>query len=287
MKYIDLHTHSTASDGSLTPAQLVTLAHEKGLSAVALTDHDTIVGLKEAMETGKDLDIEVVPGIEFAAYYKGRDIHLVGLYIDYENPEFKAGVSAIKDNRVLRNQEMIEAMAADGIDISRAKLEMVEGEGILTRANIASYLRHIGLVKTNQEAFDKYIGDDKPYYIPRKKITPEYAIDLILKSKGVPILAHPLLYPFTDKELAACIETLIPAGLKGLEVYYAMNSGDDERRMKRLAKTYGLLFSGGSDFHGSYKPHIQLGTGRGRLFIPEEVLQPIKDAAKNLNPSVN
>lgn len=276
MKKIDLHTHSKISDGSMQPEELVAYAASHDLSAIALTDHDTAAGLDRALNAAKDYDIEVIPGIELSAWNGSVEVHIVGLFIDHHHPSFLEQIHVVSHARELRNLEMIDIMQKHGIDITSEKLAASEGSGILTRANFASYLQKIGIVKTYQEAFDKYLEKGKPFYIPRKKLTPEAAITAIKTAGGIPVLAHPLLYKYTDTELDRCVAHLKELGIEALEVYYSRNLGNDTQRMRRLADKYGLAYSGGSDFHGTYKPDIEIGTGTGNLFVCYDILKKLK-----------
>lgn len=276
MKKIDLHTHSKISDGSMQPEELVVHAADRGLAAVALTDHDTVAGLDRALYAAKNYNIEVIPGIELSAWNGSVEVHIVGLFIDHHNPSFLEQIHTVSHARELRNLEMIQVMQKHGIDITSEKLAISEGSGILTRANFASYLQKTSVVKTYQEAFDKYLEKGKPFYIPRKKLTPEAAIKAIKTAGGIPILAHPLLYKYSAYELDQCVGHLKELGIQGLEVYYSRNRGTDDPRMRVLADKYGLVYSGGSDFHGSYKPDIEIGTGTGSLFVPYDVLEKLK-----------
>lgn len=276
MQKIDLHTHSNKSDGSLSPSQLMEAAKDAGLAAIALTDHDTIEGLPEAKMAAVRYGIELVPGIELAASYKNMEVHIVGLDINMESAALNDALELIQDSRNQRNLEMVSIMQEHGIDITMDKLQELEGEAVLTRANFANYLVHTGFVKTTDEAFKKYIGHGDIFYVPRKRITPRDAVRLILTAGGIPVLAHPLLYKFSKPQLEECLAELKKDGLEGLEVYYSMNAPGDDNRMRHLADKYKLSYSGGSDFHGTYKPHIQLGTGRGSLCIPYDVLSNLR-----------
>jgi len=276
MDRIDLHTHSFVSDGTLSPGELIKCAKEKKLKAIALTDHDTVEGIPEAKEVAEKLEIELVAGIELAAFYQETELHIVGLDIDYTNKRLLDALYMIQNSRTIRNQEMIAQMAAAGIDISMEQLTALEGDAILTRMNFANYLVHVGFTVSPDEAFAKYIGKGCPFYIPRKKITPGDAIELILSAGGIPILAHPLLYHFNQIQLAKIVKYLAESKLEGIEVYYPMNHGFDEIRMKSLADKYHLKYSGGSDYHGANKPHIDLGSGRGNLSIPYRVLEKLR-----------
>ncbi|HIT06093.1 MAG TPA: PHP domain-containing protein [Candidatus Scybalocola faecipullorum] len=276
MKTVDLHTHSNISDGSMTPEELMRHAAACGLSAVALTDHDTIGGIARARQAALQAHIEFIPGIEFAAYYKDREVHIVGLFINEQTPEFIDAVQQTAADRDARNGAMIQKMREAGIDITLEALHKEEGRGVLTRANFASCLVRRGIVSSNQEAFDKYLGKDKPFYVPRKKLKPEDAIRRIHEAGGIAVLAHPLLYHFTDTQLDQCVCDLKAMGIQALEAYYSKNGLFDTDRMKKLADKYGLYYSGGSDFHGTYKPDIEIGKGRGDLVVPYEVLEKLK-----------
>lgn len=276
---IDLHVHSNRSDGSYSPSELVDYALQKGLTAFALTDHDTTEGLEEAVSYAEDKPIEVIPGIEFSTKYEDCDVHVVGLYIQYDAPAFQAQLQEFVNSRINRNIKMCANLQGAGIDITYEKLCAENPDAVITRAHYASYLTNHGYVKSRAEAFDKYLGDHSKYFVPREKVTPTQAVELILKAGGVPILAHPPLYHMGREHLETLVVQLKQAGLMGIETLYSTYSGQDERDMFRLADKYDLLPSGGSDFHGANKPGLDLGCGYGKLFIPEDMLLPIKKAA--------
>ncbi|MBQ3795538.1 MAG: PHP domain-containing protein [Butyrivibrio sp.] len=278
MKRIDLHTHSTCSDGSYSVHELIDYAHEKGLAAIALTDHDTIDGVEEAVNYGKEKypDMEVIPGIEFSTVNEGKDVHVVGLYVDYNDQKLKDRLATFKNARVERNIKMCKKLTEGGIKISYEDLTAAFPDTSITRAHYAKYMLEKGYIKSKQEAFDRYIGDSCPYFVPRENITPEMAIECILDNGAVPILAHPVLYHMSDAKLEALVVRLKEVGLKGLEAIYTTYEAYEERQMKELAAKHGLLVSGGSDFHGSNKVGIDLGVGYGSLFVPEDLLPQIK-----------
>lgn len=278
MNIVDLHVHSNKSDGSFSPTELVNYAIEKGLSAFALTDHDTTDGLDEAIEAAKGKDIEVIPGIEFSTEYEGKDIHIVGLYIDYKGAIFQNQIQKFVDSRVERNRKMCQNLRSAGIDISYEKLLAEFPDSVITRAHYAKYLLDHGAVKSMPEAFDKYLGDHTRYFVPREKVTPMQAVHLILDAGGIPVLAHPTLYHMSDKRLELLLYRLKEAGLIAMECIYSTYSASEERHMKALAKKYNLLPSGGSDFHGTTKPKLDLAVGYGSLVIPEEILINLKRA---------
>lgn len=276
MKRIDLHTHSTASDGSCTPTEVMEAAVNAGLAAVALTDHDTMQGVPEAMEAAEKLDIECIPGIELSAVYGDREVHIVGLFLDPRNSVLAKRLDSFRQIRKQRNLRMIEKMQAAGVDITMEKVRDLEGDAVITRANLARYLVHVGYAVSIKEVFDKYLSPGLPFYVPKTGVTPEDAVRAIRDGGGTAILAHPLLYDFTPAQLDTCIELLKNYGLQGIETYYSTYSPADERNMKRLADRHGLLWSGGSDFHGSVKPHIQIGKGMGHLVIPYDILDKLR-----------
>ena len=275
-KQIDLHVHSNRSDGSFTPTELVDYALQKGLTAFALTDHDTTDGLAEAIEYGKEKGIEVVPGIEFSTEYESGDIHILGLYIDYEKKEFKERIQAFVDSRVLRNQKMCQNLVNIGVDISYEALLEAFPDAVITRAHYARYLLDKGYVKSMKEAFVRYIGDHCPCFVPREKVTPVQAIELILAADGIPVLAHPTLYHMSDRRLEKLVAELKEAGLLGIEAIYPTYSAGEKRQMHALAHKYHLLVTGGSDFHGSNKPKLDLAVGYGGLYVPAFLLDTLK-----------
>ncbi|MCX4339535.1 MAG: PHP domain-containing protein [Lachnospiraceae bacterium] len=282
MRAVDLHTHTCKSDGSYTPTELVDYAIEKGLAAVAVTDHDSIEGLDDALLHAAALQekglpsIEVVPGIEFSTKYGEQDVHIVGLYIAYDSPSFREALENFVDSRTTRNQKMCQNLQGAGIDITYEKLRTRYPDSVITRAHYASYLFEEGYVKSRHDAFSQYLGDHTKYFVPREKVTPVQAVELILDAGGIPILAHPPLYHMGNDRLNGLTGSLKAAGLMGIEAFYSTYTNQDIRDMQRLAIQYDLLLSGGSDFHGQNKPGLDLGCGYGKLFVPEEVLTKMK-----------
>lgn len=282
MNIVDLHVHSNKSDGSMTPTELVNYALEKGLSAFALTDHDTTDGIEEAFKAAEGKPIEVIPGIEFSSEYEGKDIHIVGLYIDYQSAFFKRRLKAFVNGRIIRNKEMCKRLTEHGMPITYEELIAEFPNCVITRSHYAEYLLNHGYTKSRKEAFDRFIGDNCPCFVPRKKITPMRAVEIILKAGGIPILAHPLLYGMSNARLDKLVATLKDMGLAGLEAVYCTYSPAEERQMRTLAAKYNLCISGGSDFHGNAKPGLDLATGYGKLFIPEEILTKLKEKHEDM-----
>lgn len=278
MKTVDLHVHSTYSDGTFSPDELIQTALSQNLSAMALTDHDTVAGIDAAQSAAapyKDR-FRLIPGTELSVAYQDRDIHIIGLFIDPMHEGFHKESAAILARRTDRNNEMLERFHAHGIPITMEALTAKNPDTVVTRAHFAKVLIESGYAKNSMEAFRKYLDPDTPYYVPRKYISQEDAIALIRNSGGVAILAHPLQYKITENKLETLLSHLKEYGLQGIEVKYSTHSRQDEIYADHLAKKFDLLPSGGSDFHGSNKPHIQLGRGMGNLAIPYQYLEQLE-----------
>lgn len=277
MEYIDLHVHSNCSDGTLSPAELAAYAAEKGLAAFALTDHDTAEGISEAAKAAALNQIELVPGIEFSTEYEGREVHILGLDIRPEQEDFARHLDFFQKSRENRNEEMARLLRQKaGFDIYLEEIQEANKDSLITRAHFGRWLVDKGYVSSIKEVFARYIGDGCPCFVPKQYTEPKNAIRLIRNAGGTAVLAHPLLYRFSGEKLAACVSDLKEAGLQGLEAVYSANTGSDESRMRSLARKLNLKISGGSDFHGKNKPLIDLGTGKGNLRIPYEILEDLR-----------
>lgn len=279
---IDLHVHSTESDGTFTPEEVVALAKESHLSAIALTDHDTVSGVEKAREAAKQLGIELIPGVELSTEYQvsekeTKEIHIVGLFIDTKNEELLKKTAEFRECRDRRNEIMVERLQQQGFAITMEALAAENPDSVITRANIARFLYNHGCIKSIKEAFDRYIGDGCPCYVGRFKISPSEAAELIIRAGGIAVLAHPLLYHLTPADLNRLICELKTAGLAAIEAIYSTYSTADEQLVKKLAREHDLLISGGSDFHGTNKPDIRLGVGRGHMYLPYCVLDSLKN----------
>ncbi len=286
-KTIDLHVHSTESDGTFTPEEVVKAAASAGLSAIALTDHDTVSGIRKARTAAAEYGIELIAGVELSTSYtdtsrkiNDMEIHIVGLFIDPENRLLIKKTEEFRNCRDNRNEEIVRALRKEGFPITMEALKAENPDRVITRANIARFLYQHGCVGSVGEVFDKYIGDGCPCYVGRFKITPTEAVALIRQAGGISVFAHPLLCHMDETALRTLIETLRESGLDAIEAVYGTYTAQDEQYVKKLADEYGLLISGGSDFHGSNKPDIKLGTGTGRMCLPYSVLEKIK-AHKN------
>jgi len=296
---IDLHTHTTKSDGTFSPSQLIRYAKEKGLSHIAVTDHDTVEGLDEAIETGREIGIDVIPGIEFSTAFivdndapvsnehgrcKERDIHVVGLFIDHKRETFAKKLQEFVDSRIARNKKMCRLLCETyGFDISFEKLQARYPEAVITRAHYGAYLEEKGYVSSKKEAFDRYVGDHCPCFVPREKIRPEDAVELIHQGGGLAVLAHPVLYGLGKDNLQKLVATMCNKGLDAIEAVYSTYTPADERDIRAIAEKNGLLISGGSDFHGANKPDIDLGTGRGRLYVHDSVYEELAKRHRKVN----
>lgn len=277
MDLIDLHVHSNASDGSLTPSQVADEAIAMGLKAIALTDHDTVDGIREILEYTKDKDLEVVPGIELSCNYNNRQIHILGFYGDCENPELLAELDQLKMIRENRNKQMIELMQRDGFDITMEKLLHGNPDSVITRAHFARVMVEEGICKDKEVAFKKYIGVGCKYYIPKTRVSCEKAMDILNKYFKVSYLAHPLIYRLGYAQIDELLVYLKGLGLDGLEAYHSSNNSYESDKLRSFALKHDLGISGGSDFHGVVKPNIQMGKGRGGMKIPMRLLDNIKE----------
>jgi hypothetical protein len=277
MKTIDLHTHSNFSDGTCSPEEIVALAIKKGLSAFALTDHDTVAGIPHALAEckRKKTALQVIPGTELSTEYHGHDIHIVGLFIDYQNQKLADTMTLFVKRRASRNAEMVKNLQNAGIPITLEAMKRDNPDTVITRAHFAKFLVSHHIVETPNEAFSVYLGKDTPYYVPRAMMTSTDAVHLILQAGGIPILAHPMHYKLEEAVLREMITELQAAGLVGIEVKYSNHSPKDDAFVAGLAREYQLLPSGGSDFHGTNKPAIDLGSGRGSLAVPYEYLEQL------------
>lgn len=277
-KLIDMHVHSTYSDGTKTPRELVKIAKDTGLAAFALTDHDTTEGLPEILAAAKQHNILVIPGVELSTGYKNieQDVHILGYNINYNSPVFIKHLRDFQNERDNRNKEMLKRMEDDGFDISYEKVVKAYPDAVITRAHFARFLMDKGIVTSLKEGFSKYLSKTSKYYVPRKLITPKDAVEIIKKAEGKAILAHPLLYGLEDTELQSLISSLKNSGLDGIEAVYSLHNPEDEIYVRNLANKFSLKISGGSDYHGDNKPDISMGFGKGNLRIPYELLEQLE-----------
>lgn len=277
-KFIDLHTHSIASDGSMRPAELVRYAREKGLAAIALTDHDTVDGVPEALEAGAEIGMEVIPGIEISVDFK-PEMHILGYFTHTGSyAKIRQELEIIKNGREERNKKIIHRLNELGIDITLDEVKKVSLGDITGRPHIARVLVTKGCVGSIDEAFDKYLSKEGLAYFKRFELKPADGIQTIRNAGGLPVIAHPVFLRKNYNEMHVLLGELKGYGLAGIEAYYSENSKEDTGNFLRLAIKHDLLVTGGSDYHGTFKTGIELGTGRGGLKVPYELLEKLRKA---------
>jgi hypothetical protein len=271
MQYVDLHCHSTASDGTLAPSDVVALANRSGLSALALTDHDTIAGVQEAAEAARKAGIDFLPGIEISCDVpKPATMHLLGYGIDPQSPILLEMTRRLIDGRNDRNPKIIQRLNELGVKISMEELEAEAKGGVIGRPHIAAILLRKRYVSSIKNAFDKYLAPGGAAYFDKERISPKQAIDMVRGSGGLPVLAHPSqLRTENDAQLDRTVKDLADLGLAGLEVIHSDHNEAMVTKYTALADKYGLLKTGGSDFHGTNKKNISLGVANGRR-VPRE-----------------
>lgn len=278
-KYIDLHTHSVMSDGSMTPTDVVRHAKAQGLAAVALTDHDSIDGVKEAMEEGKRIGIEVVPAIEFSVK-SNTETHILGYYIDIENKELLDALTAIRRVRTQRTKETCEKLNGLGFDVTVEEALAIAPAGIVGRAHFAKLLADKGYTSSVKEGFELYLNNGKAAYSSMQFLSRMDAVKLIKKAGGLSFVAHLHLCRFDDDHMIKFLAQLRWNGLDGIEGYYTDYTPELQEKYLGMAKMLSLAISGGTDFHADMKPHIQIGKGLGNMKIPYSVLEDMKALLK-------
>lgn len=272
---IDLHIHTTASDGSHTPTEIVRLAARKGLKAIAITDHDTIDGITEAISEGKKIGLEVICGLELSVKLSEVNIHLLGYLFNTFDKPLAAALSDIQSARLKRNQRILEKLQNLGIPLDSAELQKVSVTGQTGRPHIAKLLINKGVVATMDEAFEKFLGQHAAAYEPRKIYEVGEAIQLIKNAGGITVLAHPLQIERSGEDVFQVIEELITRGLDGIEVYYPNHSKAFRKQLLNIVKKKSLLATGGSDFHGDIRPNTCLAGGKN-VSVPYELLEILK-----------
>jgi transcription antitermination factor NusB len=267
----DLHVHTSCSDGTLSPEDVVREASRVGIHTIAITDHDTVAGVKIAQECASKYDIYVVPALELSGYYGPSDLHILGFFVDIENPVLCAKIEELYNDRVKRIYEIVEKLQALKVSVTAEDVFELSENASPGRMHVADALCRKGFCDSYQEAFQTYISDSGPAYVPKKTITPYEAIELVITAGGVPALAHPGL---TKKD--ELIPSLVDSGLQGIEVYYPAQSPEQQAKYLRITKKYGLLATGGSDFHGERKPDVPL----GKVTIPNKLVRLLGNKAQ-------
>ena len=277
---VDLHTHSTASDGSDSPTELIQLALETGLSAIALTDHDTQEGLAEARAAASSTDLELIPGTELSLNFDGGGMHLVVLWLEPGPGPLQDRLKGLQDGRGSRNARIVEVLESLGMPLTIEEIEEEAGGGSVGRPHIAAVMVRRGYVPDIKTAFDLWLANDRPAYVGRPRLNPEEAIGLARESGAVPVLAHPhTLGIHRAQAMANVLTRLRDAGLVGLEATYSAYRLHERYGYADLARRFGLVPSGGSDYHGTYKEGLRLGVGHGDLHISESTLEDLRSHA--------
>lgn len=281
--YIDLHIHSTASDGTFSPTEIVNkalkLTEKDSPVVIALTDHDTVAGIDEFQKAAaKHKDrLTAISGLEISTDYHGVEIHVLGYNIDIHNKELLDRLAGCRESRDGRNEKIIQKLQEQGFKISMDEIKPDKPGETIARPHIAKLLMKKKYVSSVQEAFDKYLAEGRCCYVERIMPTPEEAIHLIKNSGGIPVLAHLMLYKKLDSsQKEALVRELKEAGLIGIETYYNTYTPVEQEYVAGLAKQWGLIETGGTDFHGQNKPHISLFTGQGEMEVPQKVLENLK-----------
>lgn len=277
---VDLHTHSTASDGSEPPGQVVQLAKETGLSALALTDHDTQEGIGEARAAAVSADIELIPGVELSLNYDAGGMHLLVLWLEPGPGPLQDRLQGLQSGREVRNEQIVARLNDAGLAITIEEVLEEAGSGTVGRPHIAAVMMARGYVPDIRTAFDEWLGSGKPGYVGRARLEPEEAIGLARESRAVPVLSHPhTLGITTAPAMADLLTRLRTAGLIGLESIYSSYRRHERAGYADLARRFGLVPSGGSDFHGTYKPGLEIGSGYGDLVVEERVVEELREHA--------
>lgn len=279
MSRIDLHLHTTHSDGSFSPTQVLGLAHKAKVTALAITDHDIVSGIPEAIAAGAELGIEVIPGVEISSCIDTSELHILGYCIDWQDPELIRRLTTLRESRHTRNPQIIERLRSLGLDVTYDEVRALAGTDSVGRPHIARLLMDKKYVTSAKDAFDRYLAEGRPGYVARELPTPADAIAWIRAAGGVAVLAHPTWAKVSGEGLNTLLTTLKGDGLGGIEAHYSTHTKRQTTEYLDLAKRLNVLVTGGSDFHGVTKPNIEVGTGRGDLKVPEKLLDPLKKSA--------
>ncbi|MCS6298395.1 MAG: PHP domain-containing protein [Nitrospira sp.] len=279
MSRIDLHLHTTHSDGSFSTGEVMAFAKQAGLKALAITDHDIIDGIPEATAIGKELEIEVVPGVEISSRLGESELHILGYFLNWTDPLLAQRLSTLRDSRHLRNPKIVQRLNELGIPITYEEVRALAGTESVGRPHIARLLMEKKFVTSAKEAFDRYLANGRPAFVDRELPEPAEAVRWIREAGGVPVLAHPTWVRTSADGLRVLVRELKAAGLGGIEVHYSTHTPSQTTEYLDLAKQCDLLVTGGSDFHGVTKPDIEVGIGRGQLKVSEKLLDPLRKAA--------
>ncbi|WHZ22307.1 MAG: putative PHP family metal-dependent phosphoesterase [Nitrospira sp.] len=279
MNRIDLHLHTTHSDGSFSTREVMTFAKQAGVTALAITDHDIVEAIPEASTIGTELGIEVVPGVEISSRLGESELHILGYFLHWTDPLLNQRLATLRDSRHDRNPKIVRRLNELGIDITYDEVRALAGTESVGRPHIARVLMDKRVVTSAKEAFDRYLANGRPAFVDRELPEPTEAVRWIHEAGGVPVLAHPTWVRTSAEGLRTLLHQLKEAGLGGIEVHYSTHTPSQTTEYLALAKQCDLLVTGGSDFHGVTKPDIEVGIGRGQLKVSEKLLDPLRKAA--------
>lgn len=277
---IDLHLHTNLSDGTLSPIEIMAVAKQRGVSVLSVTDHDTMAAYPEVLQLGRENEIEVMPGIEVTAHHQDLSLHILGLGLDYDSTSLATGLSTIQQARQERNQQVIAKLS--GFNLPIAMDDLPRGDGQTGRPHIARVLVNKGVVRSEQEAFAKFLRKDGAAYVKRQLLPVRQAISMIRAAGGLAVFAHPGSLKLSEAELIALVRELVDDGLAGIEVYHPINSEKTLRFLLKLCHTFGLVATGGSDFHGREGDKAPIGETGGRRRVPAHLLPALKARLANL-----
>lgn len=279
MSRIDLHLHTTHSDGSFSTREVMTFAKQAGVTALAITDHDIVEGIAEATAIGAELGIEVVPGVEISSRLGESELHILGYFLNWTDPLLAQRLSSLRDSRHTRNPKIVQRLNELGIPITYEEVRALAGTESVGRPHIARLLMEKKFVTSAKEAFDRYLANGRPAFVDRELPEPAQAVQWIREAGGVPVLAHPTWVRTSADGLRTLVRDLKATGLGGIEVHYSTHTPSQTTEYLELAKQCDLVVTGGSDFHGVTKPDIEVGIGRGQLKVSEKLLDPLRKAA--------
>ena len=280
MSRIDLHLHSTYSDGSFSPTEVVRRAHHSQVTTLALTDHDTTDGIIEATDSAREYHIEVIPGVEISSHYREKETHILGYFLDYHNVQFQEHLTALRNSRHERIPKIIHRLNTLGLSLSYDDVTAVAGHGSIGRPHIAQVLVDKQYVRNVNEAFSQYLAEGASAYVARTLPDVADAIRWIQDAGGVASLAHPSWVRNTVEELRIACQELQDFGLQAIEVYYSSHSTRQTSDYLNMTRSLGLMATGGSDFHGKTKPDIEVGVGKGKLNVPKNILEELRNCAE-------
>ena len=285
---IDLHVHTTMSDGTLSPAEVVRYARERRFRAIAVTDHDTVAGIGPAQIEAATCDLEIIPGVEISTQWPNGIMHILGYFVRPETPDLLACLAWLSNGRRERIPLILEKLRENGVHVTEQEVVAEARGGVLGRPHVANVMLRKGYVSSLQDAFDRYLKKGTPAYVVKTKLEPEKAIHAIAKAGGLPVLAHPYSLREEDREsLINVVTMLMGFGLRGIEAYYSKHTREQTETYLDIASRLGLTVTGGSDFHGANKPDVEMGVIPAVGFLSYEIVEKLKSALDRQPSAVN